>query len=243
MASDAKILVVGAGGLGIPAAWALAREGAKSLTLVDPDPVELSNLPRQFIFTNADIGRPKVEAAREHLATRFPAVSIDARAIALDESNAADLIGAHSFVIDATDNPSVKFLINDTCVGLGIPFVYAGAIGTRGQAMTVLPGRSACLRCLFEEPPGEDEAASCRDAGIIGPVAGAIGEIEAAEALRYVTGLNPHMAGRILTYDAGARPRVRVASVGARPGCTCDAFAAATAEANRGSKENDELHH
>jgi molybdopterin-synthase adenylyltransferase len=241
MVSEGKILVVGAGGLGIPAAWALARAGAKSLTLIDPDPVELSNLPRQFIFTDADIGRPKVEATRERLTERFPGVSIDAHTIALDESNAGALIGAHSFAIDATDSPSVKFLINDTCVRLGVPFVYAGVIGTSGQAMTVLPDRSACLRCLFEEPPGEDEAASCRDAGIVGPVAGAIGEIEAAEAIRYVTGLTPHLAGKILTYDAGARPRVRVASVGARPGCICGAFAAA--QANRGSKEHDELHH
>ncbi len=242
MASEAKILVVGAGGLGISAAWALARSGARCLTLVDPDPVELSNLPRQFIFANADIGRPKVEAAREHLTARFPGVSIDARAITLDEANAAALIGAHSFVIDATDNPLVKFLINDTCVRLGVAFVYAGVIGVRGQAMTVLPGQSACLRCLFEEPPGEDDAASCRDAGIIGPVAGAIGEVEADEAIRRVTGLTPQIAGKILTYDAGARPRVRVASVGARPGCACGAFAATT-EANRGSKEHDELHH
>lgn len=240
MVSDAKILVVGAGGLGIPAAWALARDGAKSFTLLDPDPVELSNLPRQFVFIDADIGRPKVEAASEHLAARFPGVSIDARAITLDESNAAALIGEHAFVIDATDNPSVKFLINDSCVRLGVRFVYAGVIGTRGQAMTVLPGRSACLGCLFEEPPGEDEAATCRDAGIIGPVAGAIGEIEAAEAIRHVSGLAPQLAGNILTYDAGARPRVRIASVGARQGCACGAFAAS--QANRGTKEHDELH-
>ena len=240
MAWGAKILVVGAGGLGIPAAWALARGGAKSLTLVDPDPVELSNLARQFIFIDADIGRPKVEATRERLTARFLAISIDPRAVALDESNAATLIGEHSFIIDATDNPSVKFLINDTCVRLKTPFVYAGVVGARGQAMTVIPGQSACLRCLFEEPPGEDEAASCRDAGIIGPVAGAIGEIEAAEANRCVTGLAPNLAGKILTYDAGARPRVRIAAVSARRGCVCGACAAA--EAKRGTKEHHELH-
>jgi molybdopterin-synthase adenylyltransferase len=242
MASDGKILIVGAGGLGIPAAWALARAGARQLTLIDPDPVELSNLPRQFIFTDGDIGHPKVEAAREHLAERFAGISIDARTIALDESNAAALIGEHAFIVEATDNSAVKFLINDTCVRLGVPFVYAGVIGTRGQAMTVLPGRSACLRCLFEEPPGEDEAATCRDAGIIGPVAGAIGEVEAAEAIRCVAGLTPHLAGKILTYDAGARPRVRIAAVGARQGCACGAFRTAP-EANRGTKEHDELHH
>ncbi len=241
MASNAKILVVGAGGLGIPAVWALARADAPRVTIVDPDPVELSNLPRQFIFTDADIGRAKVDAAREHLTRRFAGISIDARAIALDESNAAALIGEHAFVIDATDNPSVKFLINDTCVRLNIPFIYAGVIGTRGQAMTVNPARTACLRCLFEEPPGEDDAATCRDAGIIGPVAGAIGEIEAAEAIRSVAGPAPYLAGKILTYDAGAGPRVRVAAVGARQGCACGAFKAAP-EANRGTKEHHELH-
>ncbi len=220
-----KILIVGAGGLGVPAAWALARDGAPSITIIDPDPIELSNLPRQVIYTTDDIGRFKVEAARDFLHRRFPGTEVDARALALDESNASDLIGAHSFVIDATDSPLAKFLINDVCLELGRPFVYAGVIGMTGQAMTIIPGATACLRCIFEEPPAEAEIASCRDAGIIGPIAGAIGEIQAAEALAVSRGIEPMLAGKILTYDGASAPRVRITSLRARVGCACGAAA------------------
>ena len=115
MAKD-RILIVGVGGLGVPALWALARAGARRLTLVDPDPVELSNLARQVIYRDRDIGTPKVEAAARWLVERFPDVKVERHAVALDESNAARLVGAHDFVIDATDSPVAKFLINDTCI-------------------------------------------------------------------------------------------------------------------------------
>jgi molybdopterin-synthase adenylyltransferase len=238
-----KILIVGAGGLGVPAAWALARDGAAVITIIDPDPIELSNLPRQVIYATPDIGRSKAETARDILHARFPEAKIEAQAIALDESNAADLVGSHSFVIDATDSPLAKFLINDTCVRLDRPFVYAGVIGMTGQAMTVIPRESACLRCLFEEPPAEAEIASCRDAGIVGPVAGALGEIEAGEAIRCLHGLEPTLAGKILTYDGGSSPRIRITPIRARPGCGCGADAAVTNTHQRGTKEHDELHH
>jgi molybdopterin-synthase adenylyltransferase len=237
-----QILIVGAGGLGVPAAWALAREGA-AFTIIDPDPIELSNLPRQVIYTEADIGRSKVETAQDFLRARFQNVDITARAIALDEANAAQLVASHALVIDATDSPLAKFLINDTCLRLGRPFVYAGVIGMTGQAMTVLPAKTACLRCLFEEPPGEAEIASCRDAGIIGPVAGALGEIEADEALRVGRGRESRLAGKILAYDGASAPRVRVTPVRARKGCGCGADAAVANPDQRGTKEHDELHH
>ena len=233
-------MIVGAGGLGVPAAWALARDGAASITIIDPDPIELSNLPRQVIYTTSDIGRPKAEAARDFLRGRFPGTEIDARAIALDASNARDLIVAHTFVIDATDSPLAKFLINDVCLALGVPFVYAGVIGMTGQAMTIIPGATACLRCIFEEPPSEVEIATCRDAGIIGPIASAIGEIQAREALRVSRGIEPMLAGKILTYDGAAAPRVRIISLSARPGCACGAVAKGS---ERERKEHDELRH
>ena len=117
----------------------------------------------------------------------------------------------------------MKFLINDIACDSNRPFVYGGVLGMAGQAMTVLPGRSACLRCLFEAPPEPDEIASCRDAGIIGPVAGAIAEIQAAEALAYIRGATPRLAGRILTYDAAISARFRLTAVAAREGCGCGA--------------------
>ena len=207
----------------MPAAWALARDGARRLTLVDPEAVELSNLARQVIFRDSDLGTPKVEAAARWLGERFPRVTIDTRAIALDESNAAHIVAAHDFVIDATDSPAAKFTINDACVAARKPFTYGGVIGMTGQAMTVIPGASACLRCVFENPFGEDEIQSCREAGIVGPVAGAIGTMQAAEAMRASRAQTPLLSGKILTYDAACPARVRMTVVNPRPGCECGA--------------------
>ncbi len=218
-----RILIVGVGGLGVPAAWSLARDGASRLTIVDPDPVELSNLARQVIFRASDLGAPKVTAAASWISARYPSCKVDHHAVALDASNAMDLVAAHEFVIDATDDPATKFLINDVCVAARIPFVYGGVIGMTGQAMSVVPGESACLRCVFENPPGADEIATCREAGILGPVAGAIGMIQAAEAMRASRAEKLQLKNKILTYDCAVTARVRIAVVAARPGCGCGA--------------------
>ena len=220
-ATSYRILIVGVGGLGVPAAWALARDGARRLTLVDPEPVEVSNLARQVIFRDSDLGAPKVEVAARWLGERFPRVAIDTHEIALDESNAALLVAAHDFVIDATDSPAAKFTINDVCIAARKPFSYGGVIGMTGQAMTVIPHETACLRCVFENPPGEDEIQSCREAGIVGPVAGAIGTMQASEAMRASRAQMPLLSGKILTYDAACPARVRMTEVNPRPGCVC----------------------
>jgi adenylyltransferase/sulfurtransferase len=226
------------GGLGVPAACALARGGAKRIGLVDPDPVELSNLARQVIYGTASLGRLKVEAAAERLIQDDPELVVETHPVALDATNAAELIARYDFVIDATDDPAAKFLINDTCLALGRPFVYAGVLGMTGQAMTVLPGRTACLRCLFETPPDPGEIASCREAGIIGPVAAVIGEIEAAEALRWLGGGAPELAGKILTYDGTASGRMRALEVSARAGCACGAAQGAEDAADSAPERN-----
>jgi molybdopterin/thiamine biosynthesis adenylyltransferase len=218
-----SILIVGIGGLGVPAAGALARGGVDRLGLVDPDPVELSNLARQVIYGAASIGRLKVEAAAQRLRQKHPGLNVETYPVALEASNAIDLIARYDFVIDATDDPAAKFLINDICIELGRPFVYAGVLGLSGQAMTVMPGRTACLRCLFEEAPDPGEIATCRQAGIIGPVAAVIGEIAGAEGLRWLKGAMPELAGKILTYDGSASGRIRSLSVSARAGCGCGA--------------------
>jgi len=219
-----RILIVGVGGLGVPALWSLARAGARWLTIVDPDPVELSNLARQVIFRTRDIGMPKVEAAARWLGERFPSVSVERHAVTLDASNAARIVAANNFVIDATDSPAAKFLINDTCVAARTPFVYGGVVGMTGQAMTVTPGQTACIRCVFETPPDEDQIQTCREAGIVGPVAGAIGEMQAGEAMRAVRAQTLLLSGKILTYDASGPSRVRIAEVRPRPGCGCGAW-------------------
>ncbi len=230
MRIDASILVVGVGGLGVPAALALARAGLRCpgliglIGLVDPDPVELSNLHRQVIYGGDDIGRPKVEAAARHLREIEPALAVETMGFALDAGNACEIIERFDFVIDGTDSPSAKFLINDTCVAAGRAFVYGGVLAMSGQMMTVIPGRTACLRCLFEEPPGPAEAASCREAGILGPIAGAIGELQVREAIEVLSGRPPRVSGAVLTYDGAGAPRVRVARVNPRPGCACGAY-------------------
>lgn len=230
--TNGRILIVGVGGLGVPAAWALARAGAPELTLVDPDPVELSNLARQVIFGVEDIGTPKVDAASRWLSRNFPQCHVTNYRTSLDESNAAELVATHAFVIDATDSPAAKFLINDVCIATRTPFVYGGVLGMTGQALSIIPAETACLRCIFENPPGEDEVASCREAGIVGPVAGAIGAMQAAEAMRALRAHPLELAGKILTYDASQPARVRVTAVEARRGCGCGAWRPQTTAAS-----------
>jgi molybdopterin/thiamine biosynthesis adenylyltransferase len=218
-----KVLIVGAGGLGAPAALRLAQSGAGHITLIDPEPIELSNLARQVIYRTADIGSSKAEVAARRLTALYSGVEVTPIAAALDGNNAAGLIARHDFIIDGTDNPAIKFLINDTCVSAGRPFAYGGVLGFSGQAMTVMPGQTACLRCLFEAPPEENEIASCREAGIVGPVAGIIGALQAHDAILFLRGSKPRLCGAILTYDARAG-RTRVANLSPRPGCQCGAY-------------------
>lgn len=220
---ETGVLIVGAGGLGIPAAITALSSGITDLFLIDPDLVELSNLARQVIYRPLDAGRPKAETAVERLRELFPQARLEAYRTALDASNAARTIARFAFVVEATDNPSVKFLVNDVCVGLKRPFVYGGVLGLAGQAMTVIPGRTACLRCLFEEPPAVEEAASCREAGIIGSVAGLVGTVQGSEAARFAASAKLRLAGRLLAYEADGPPRLRSRSVSPRVGCICRA--------------------
>jgi molybdopterin/thiamine biosynthesis adenylyltransferase len=231
MQRSARILIVGVGGLGVPAAIALARAGGCRLTLLDPDRVELSNLARQVIYRDEDLGKPKAERAARHLREEVANAAIDALVESFEPRNAVVLASTHDVIIDATDDPATKFLINDTALETGHPFVYGGVLGMAGQAMTVIPGQTACLRCLFEEPPGEAEIATCREAGIVGPVAGVIGEAQALEAIALIAGAMPRLAGRILTYDATDTARLRTTEVPARSGCRCGAWRGKSAAA------------
>ncbi|HYA36269.1 MAG TPA: HesA/MoeB/ThiF family protein [Candidatus Binataceae bacterium] len=222
-----RVLIVGAGGLGVPAAAVMVRAQVASIALVDPDPVELSNLHRQVIYSEADIGRPKVEAAESHLRELGGASEIEPIVGRLDAANADSMVSRFDFVIDATDDPAAKFLINDTCVRLGRSFSYGGVLAMSGQTMTVIPRRTACLRCLFEEAPDANEVASCREAGILGPVAGLIGTVQAEEAIRVLNGARPQFAGSIFSYDGAGSARIRITEVKPRPGCICGAADAA----------------
>ncbi len=195
----AHIAIIGLGGLGCPAAAALVRCGIGKLTLVDPDTVELSNLPRQHLHTEADLGRTKVQSAADSLAELASETSIATIDTALTRENAAKLFKLTDFVIDATDGVSTKLLINDISIATGTPYCYAGVVGFCGQTMVVTPD-TACLRCLFPDFADAEEAASCEEAGIIGPVAGLFGAMQAVLALEYLTNQRRNV-GRLVSYD------------------------------------------
>jgi molybdopterin/thiamine biosynthesis adenylyltransferase len=211
--ATARVLIVGVGALGCPAAWHLASAGVGGLILVDPDAVELSNLHRQMLHGADAIGTPKVASAAARLGHAWPALRIETHAEALTAHNCERLFAPADFVIDATDGVAAKFLINDAAVRLRRPFSHAGIIGFLGQTLTVLPGRSACYRCLFPEPPDPDEVPTCQAAGVVGGIAGVIGALQAAEAVKYLTGEGELLADRLLTFDAltGRWRRVQLA--------------------------------
>ena len=199
----ARVLVVGVGALGAPAARVLAEAGVGTLGLIDPDLVEVSNLHRQPLYTDEDIGRAKVEVAAERLHALAPALRVDtwrARFGAAD----AHLLRGFDVVLDGTDSIAAKFIVNDAAVAAGVPLVHAGVLGFRAQLLTVLPGRSACFRCVFEEAPPPGDVPSCEEAGVLGPVPVLAGALQAAEALRLLAGLPPAHANAILTIDTQA---------------------------------------
>jgi molybdopterin/thiamine biosynthesis adenylyltransferase len=231
MRHNKSILIVGVGGLGAPAAIAIAKaRGVRRLGLVDPDPVEISNLHRQIIYTGADVGLLKVDAAARHLRALDPTLEVEKFPVALAAGNVRAIIERFDFVIDGTDSPAAKFLINDVALATATPYVYGGVLGMSGQMMTVLPGHTACIRCLFEEEPDPTDVASCREAGILGPVAGAIGNLQAREALAIAAGHGSGLAGGILTYDGAGPARVRFRNISPRARCVCGAFERATAK-------------
>ena len=191
----ARVLLVGAGGLGSPASLYLAAAGVGALTVMDPDEVDLSNLQRQILYATCDVGRPKTEAAAARLRALNPLCTVEHRRERLDSGNARAHVAAHDFVIDATDDFASKFLIADTCHATGTPCCHAGIREFEGQVMTVIPGQTACYRCVFGGPP-PDETAAPR--GPLGVVPGIIGTIQAAEAIKWITGAGRLLAGRLL---------------------------------------------
>ena len=194
------MVIVGAGALGAAAALELAAAPVGTVArvrIVDGDRVETSNLHRQMLHETGDLGRPKAAVAGEKLA-RLPSPAVEARAERLGDTNVREMLSGMTVAIDATDDVATKFLLNDTCVAARIPLVHAGVAGFAGQVLTILPGEGPCLRCLFPEAPSEVESATCRDGGILGPVAGFIGVLEARAALDLVRG---QARPRLLRFD------------------------------------------
>ncbi|MBI4576657.1 MAG: HesA/MoeB/ThiF family protein [Planctomycetes bacterium] len=198
----ARVLVVGAGGLGSPAALYLAAAGVGTLGLMDDDVVELANLNRQVLHGTADLGRPKVESAVDRLRSASPDCVLETYRERLSAGNALAIVGRYDFVVDGSDGFGTKFLVNDACVLAGRPYSHAGVVRLEGQMTTVLPRRGPCYRCIFPEPPPPGSAATCQEAGILGAVAGVLGTLQAGEAIKVITGAGSPLSGQILTYDA-----------------------------------------
>lgn len=196
----AKVLIVGAGGLGSPIALYLAAAGVGTLGIVDGDVVSLSNLQRQIIHSTRNIGRPKVDSAAEQIAEVNPNVNVVTYDTFLSESSALEIISGYDYVLDGTDNFSPKYLINDACVMLGKPFSMGGISRYNGQLMTHVQG-SACYRCLFPEPPALEEVETCAVTGVLGSIAGICGTLLATECIKYFIG-GELLTNAMLTFDA-----------------------------------------
>ena len=197
----AKVLIVGAGGLGSPIALYLALAGVGTIGLVDFDIVDLSNLQRQILHQNADIGRPKVESAKETLNAYNPDVNVVTHPAPLTSDNAMEIIGQYDIVVNGADNFAARYLVNDACVFLKKPLVDGSILLFDGRATVYLPGEG-CYRCLFPEPPPPGMVPSCAEAGVLGALCGIIGSIQATETLKLVLGIGESLSGRLLLIDA-----------------------------------------
>ncbi len=216
--SKARVLMVGAGGLGSPAAFYLAAAGVGTLVLVDNDAVELSNLHRQILHFSPDVGRPKVGSAKDKLSALNPGVRVLAKKTRFTSANAARLLAGCDLALDGSDNFETRYALNAACAAARVPLVWGAVLRWDGQVMTVAPGKTACYECLFPEPPSPDLARSCSEAGILGAVAGTVGALMATEGLKVLLGRGETLAGRLWGMDLLCM-RVREKSVLRRPDC------------------------
>ncbi len=216
----ARVLVIGAGGLGSPLALYLAAAGVGVIGLVDDDAVSLSNLQRQILYRTADVGRPKVEAGRETLAALNPGTQVEAHGLRLDAGNAAALFAGYDIIADGSDNFATRFLVNDTAYAAGKTLVSAAVTEFEGQLATFKAhdGASPCYRCLFREAPPPGTAANCSETGVLGAAAGVMGSLQALEVLKEIAGLGESLAGRLLIYEA-LTTRFRTIALPRDPGC------------------------
>jgi len=218
----ARVTMVGAGGLGSPAAYYLAAAGVGTLVLADDDKVDRSNLQRQILHTDARIGTPKVESARIALSALNPRVCIETFPERISAANVERLIGTADVVIDGADNFAARYLLNDACVKLGKPLIYGAVHRFEGQASVFDAGRhrgvAPCYRCLFPEPPPPEAAPNCAEAGVLGVLPGVIGLLQATEAIKLILGIGEPLVGRLLHFDALAL-RFRETRLSPDPAC------------------------
>src|SRR3982750_739492 len=214
----ARVLCVGAGGLGAPASMYLAAAGVGTLGLVDFDAVDASNLHRQVIYDTTDVGKRKLDAARDRLTAMNPSVKVVTHEIALTSKNALDVLKDYDIILDGTDNFQTRYLVNDACVLLGKPNAYGSIFRFDGQASVFAVKGGPCYRCLYPEPPPPGLVPSCAEGGVLGVLPGVIGVIQATEAIKLIAGIGEPLVGRFLIYDA-LRMRFRELKLRKDPDC------------------------
>jgi adenylyltransferase/sulfurtransferase len=215
---QSSVLLVGAGGLGSPAAMYLAAAGVGRIGLVDFDSVEASNLQRQVLYGTGDVGRPKLEAASERLNDLNPHVEIERHEVRLTSDNALEIIDEYDVVADGTDNFPTRYLVNDACVMTGTPNVYASIFRFEGQVSVFATEDGPCYRCLYEEPPPPGLVPSCAEGGVLGILPGFIGTLQATEVIKLLTGIGEPLIGRLLMVDA-LEMNFRTLNVPTNPEC------------------------
>ena len=199
---NAKVLVVGAGGLGSPALLYLAAAGVGTIGIVDDDTVDASNLQRQVIHGTPDVGRPKTESAAEAVARVNPLVEVVRHDLRLDSTNALGVIAGYDIVLDGTDNFPTRYLVNDACALLGKPHVWGSIYRFDGQVSVWFAGHGPCYRCVFPEPPPPDSVPSCATGGVLGVLCAAIGSVQVAETIKLIVGQGDPLVGRLLVHDS-----------------------------------------
>ena len=214
----ARVLLVGAGGLGSPAALYLAAAGIGTIGLVDFDVVDVTNLQRQILHGTADVGHSKLQSARARIASLNPHVSVETHETRLTSANALDIFAGYDIIVDGTDNFATRYLTNDACVMLGKPNVYGSIFRFDGQASVFSTANGPCYRCLFPDPPPPGLVPSCAEGGVLGVLPGLVGTIQATEALKLVLGIGDSLIGRLLLIDALGM-RFHTVSVARDPAC------------------------
>ena len=199
---NARVLCVGAGGLGSPALLYLAAAGVGTLGIVDFDVVDESNLQRQVIHGQSDVGRPKAESARDSIRELNPLVNVVLHTERLDSDNAMEIFAQYDLIVDGTDNFATRYLVNDACVLLGKPYVWGSIYRFDGQASVFWAEYGPCYRCLYPEPPPPGMVPSCAEGGVLGVLCASIGSIQVNEAIKVITGIGEPLAGRLMIYDA-----------------------------------------
>src|SRR6201993_2308348 len=222
---DSHVTLCGCGALGTVLANVLVRAGVGHLRLVDRDFIETHNLQRQVLFDEHDVGEnpPKAEAAARKLGAINSTVVVEPVVTDIDRTNILELVGDADVILDGTDNFEIRYLINDAAVKLGKPWVYGGCIGSHGQTMTILPGETPCLRCVFEAAPAPGETGTCETAGVLGPIVNVIASLQAVEALKILAGRKDHINRDLVYIDVweNVYRRIKIAPLLGKVDCPC----------------------